>query len=481
MRRVRMTGAVARAALGLTLGGSIACTGPSLDVPQAPGSSWAFALEPGDSLTATPVVFRGRLRHAPTPGEPWLFAGELSSYYVRALKSGELPTALRERVVPLRYWQEADDCVLQPLAPLEPGASYTLGWTGVGAVQALRTASDGPAPLRRLFPPPGRPQLAASVQCGMPAAAASADLRLEPGELELAQDQAWLREAAPGCSLLTATTPLEAPSVAPPAVAGALLDPSPWLPSIGSAASACARGQPLLDACIEADDDRVRVTPRREDQLWLLRKPALGLVVAPAGASSLLLRDVEPSAALELEGAVLTSSGQRDDFTLSLLLGPRRRHVVLNEVLANPLRAEASGEWIELVNDSARPARLGGLWLEDTSGHVPLPAVELGPFELALLVAPGFRAAAPDVPVASGTHVLELPTLGERGLANSGETLMLVGAEGVVSRFPALSAEHAGVSWARRTPDAPDDLASSFAEHAKPGASPGAPNAFDDP
>jgi hypothetical protein len=452
-----------------------------LDVPQPPGSSWTFALEPSASLSAAPVVFRGRLRHAPTDGEPWLFAGELSSYYARALKSGEPPTALRERAVPLRYWQEADDCLLQPLVPLEAGAGYTLGWTGVGVVQALRTASDGPLPLRRLFPPPGRPQRAASVQCGMPAAAASADLRLEPGELQLAQDQAWLGEAAPGCSLLTATAPLQAPSVAPPAVAGALLDPSPWLPSVSPAAAACARGQPLLDACIEADDDRVHIEPRSEDQLWLLRRPTLGLVVAPAGASSLLLRDVEPSASVTLEGVVLTSSGQRDDFTLSLQLGAPRRHIVLNEVLANPLRAEASGEWIEIVNDSARPAPLDGLWLEDTSGHVPLPRAELGPFELALLVAPGFRAAAPDVPVLSGARVFELPSLGERGLANSGETLLLVGAEGVVSRFPALPFAHPGVSWARRTPDAPDDLASSFAENARPGASPGAPNTFDAP
>jgi hypothetical protein len=77
--------------------------------------------------------------------------------------------------------------------------------------------------------------------------------------------------------------------------------------------------------------------------------------------------------------------------------------------------------------------------------------------------------------------VLELPSLGERGLANSGEALLLVGAEGVVSRFPALTAAHPGVSWARRTPDAPDDLTSSFAEQGRPGASPGKPNLFDSP
>jgi hypothetical protein len=236
-----------------------------------------------------------------------------------------------------------------------------------------------------------------------------------------------------------------------------------------------------LGACLEEDDDRVRITPLAEDQLWLLRKPALGLVVAASGASSLLARELAPGASLTLEGSVLNSSGQRDDFTWPLQLGPARRHVVLNEVLANPLRAETTGEWLEIVNDSAHPVQLAGLWLEDTSGHVPLPSAELSPFELALLVAPGFHAALPDVVVPAGTRVLELPSLGERGLANSGETLLLVGAEGVVSRFPAFHAEHAGVSWARRTPDAADDQASSFALHAGPGASPGAPNTFDEP
>jgi hypothetical protein len=315
----------------------------------------------------------------------------------------------------------------------------------------------------------------------MPAEATGTELRLEPSELALVQDPDWLRAIAPGCSVLATSAALEAASVAPPAVAGALLDPSPWLPTTRTTVPRCEEGQPLYEACLEPQDDRIRITPLVEDQLWLLRKPSPRLVVAPAGQQTLLLRDELPGTGLILEGSLLTSSGRRDDFKLSMQLGPARRHVVLNEVLANPLRDEASAEWVEILNDSARRVPLAGLWLEDTTGHAPLPTAELEPGELALLVAPGFRAAAPDVLVPASTRVLELPSLGERGLANSGETLLLVGEEGVVSRFPALNAEHPGVSWARRTPDAPDDQVSSFAEQARPGASPGEPNTFDSP
>jgi hypothetical protein len=315
----------------------------------------------------------------------------------------------------------------------------------------------------------------------MPDGAASTELQLEPSELPLLQDPDWLRPIAPGCTVLSTSATLEAASVAPPAVAGALLDPSPWLPTIRTTVPRCARGQPLYDACLEPQDDRISITPLVEDQLWSLRKPSPHLVVAPAGQQTLLLRDELPETGLILEGSVLSSSGRRDDFKLSMQLGPAQRHVVLNEVLANPLRDEASGEWVEILNDSARPVLLGGLWLEDTTGHAPLPMAELEPGELALLVAPGFHGTAPDVPIPPRTRLLELPSLGERGLANSGEALLLVGEEGVVSRFPALNAEHPGVSWARRTPDAPDDLASSFAEQARPGASPGEPNTFDSP
>jgi hypothetical protein len=140
---------------------------------------------------------------------------------------------------------------------------------------------------------------------------------------------------------------------------------------------------------------------------------------------------------------------------------------------------EPASEWIELVNDSDSPVPLGGLWLEDATSRSALPSESLGPRERVLLVAAGFRPSALDAPLAPGTRVLTLEALSARGLSNSGEALLLVGPEGIVSRFPALAAPHAGRSLARRSLDGADDEPATFGEHGGAGASPGASNSFD--
>jgi hypothetical protein len=152
----------------------------------------------------------------------------------------------------------------------------------------------------------------------------------------------------------------------------------------------------------------------------------------------------------------------------------------LNEVLANPAGPESSSEWIELYNDGSEPVELEGFELRDTGGVVALPPGRLAKAEHLLLVRRGFAPDLElDVSPERGTRTLELEALGESGLANGGELLRLSDPSGrVLSRFPALKASVAGVSLARRTPDAPDGEASSFGPHAAPGASPGAPNAL---
>jgi hypothetical protein len=227
-------------------------------------------------------------------------------------------------------------------------------------------------------------------------------------------------------------------------------------------------------------DDRLHVTPVARDLLFALEQPPGVVLAARAGARALLLRGLSPNTALTLVGSVLSSAGELQAFHSRLTTAPPRRHLVLNEMLANPLGPEPDSEWLELVNDSERPASLSGLWLEDASGHVPLPDAELLPGELALLVSERFRASALDVPVAEGARLLKVSSLSSHGLSNAGEALLLVGQEGVISRFPLLAAGHAGRSIARRTPDAADDDAAAFAEHAGRGASPGAPNVLAD-
>lgn len=468
------------AALGAAAWCAAACGGPSLDRP-APPAAVVASFEPEAAQDAVPLVFRARLQGGADRGEPWLLKDELSDYYERALRRGELPEVLHTRAVPLRYWRDGSDWLVQPLAPLESGASYSLALRGLGQVTLLR-AAEGAPPLTRFFPVAGRPKHRFALICGLQVPPRLSDLVLEPGAVPLRLSRGAPASPTEGCVGLHVDAPLAEAVVAPPSLGGELLEPSAFLPDAplaSTVASRCPRGQLAFGACLEILDDRLLVTQLDGDALWLLSEPQSTKVAAVALTPTLLLRGLAPSSELLLSGEVVTSSGRVSSVQLHLTTQHERSHVLLNEVLANAVGPEPASEWIELVNDSERPASLEGLWLEDASGHVALPPEELAPGEFALLVGSGFQPSGLDVPLPAAARLIELGSLGQRGLSNSGEPLMLVGASGVVSSFPALPAPHAGRSLARRTLDAPDDQSLSFCEHAGPGASPAAPNTCD--
>lgn len=447
-------------------------------MPSAPSVTPRLELSPDVSVDAVPTLFRARLRQAPAAGEPWLFRGVLSDYYQRAVARGDLPSALRERASPLRYWREQGDCWLQPVNWLVADETYTLAFVGIGRLQVLHTQAGEERRAFRLFPPPDSSKHHVAVLCNAGDMPEAARLTLEPGGVPLVVRSGMAGQALPDCVTLSADRPLSDSAVSPPNWGIALLEPSAWLPFPKAVSAFACAGTHRYGACLEALDDRILVTPETGDQLWLLEgEPP---VVARALSRTTLLRKLSPETSVTLNGSVLTSDGTLDAVSLALTTGPARRHLVLNEVLANPLGAEASGEWIELLNDSERAVSLAGLWLEDSSGRVALPGEQLASGEIALLVSAGFSPSSLDVAFPDGARLLVLPSLGSRGLSNTGEPLALVGEEGIVSRFPQVAASHAGRSIARRSPDAADDLAASFAEHGGPGASPGAANSFEE-
>jgi hypothetical protein len=465
--------------LGAAIGSG--CAGPSLDVPELGEARLRAEFEPATADGFVPLVFRARLRAAPASGKPWLFRGEVSEYYARALKRGELPTALHERAIALRFWHDADDCWLQPLDWLEPDATYTLAFTGSGVVQVLLAQAAGERPARRVFPPIGSHKYRVSVWCDLADEGPWSPLTLEPGSIAVRAAAGIAGYANPGCATLHVEGALTEAVVAPPLFAGAAFEPSPWLAApqaVGAPPVTCAAGVPFFGACLEVLDDRLLVTPMAQDLLFALTAPRPVVQAARAGTRGLLLRGLPPNSQVELIGSVLSSAGAHEPLRATFTTGPARRHVVLNEVLANPAGPEPDAEWLELVNDSDRPTSLSDLWLEDSSGHVRLPDAVLGPGEIALIVGDGFRTSGVDVPVPDGVRLLRVPSLGARGLSNQGEGLLLVGPEGVVSRFPLLPAPHAGQSLARRTLDGSDDDRAGFAEQSV-GATPGAPNVFD--
>lgn len=463
----------------LVVGG---CAEPALDMSYADRIALGFELQPPAAPGHAPAVFRGRLVGARVDSAPWLFQGELSAYHAGALRRGSVSANLAERAVPLRFWRDARGLWLQPLRWLEPRAVYTLAATGHGVVQRLEIAPDEAPRATRLFPPPGRAKRGSAVLCALQPVGAELPqaVTLEPGAIPARVSPGVFGAPEPSCMTLSVDA-VDGSVVAPPELGGLQLDPSPFEPpsALDDEAPGCGAALEVAGACLEVADDRAFITPRQDDALWLMQRPERRVVVARAGERTPLLRGLAAGAMLELRGEAFDSAGAGVPVRLGVVTLPPRRHVVLNEVLANAAGAEPESEWIEVVNDSHRAAELAGLWLEDGGGSFPLPDAVLEPGEIALLVGRGYRRSGLDVAFAEGARVLELPALGARGLSNSGEPLLLVGEEGIVSRFPALPATRAGRSIGRRAVDAADDDPRSFAHHGAPGASPGAPNSFE--
>jgi hypothetical protein len=471
---------LAKVVVVVALASALGCGGPSLDVPGRQDTPWSLELDPSREDGSVPLTFRGRIRMAPASGAPWLIQGELSDAQERALRRAEVSQALRERAIPLRYWRAAEDAFMQPLLWLRAGESYTLAWEGLGVLTTFEAASDGARPATQLLPSAGRPKHRLVVVCDLLDTSKLEAITLEPGGVALQPLPEMIGVPRTGCVTLSAASPLSVAAVSPPLIGGSLLDPAPWLPATSAEPPPVPPCEGVATArdCLDVQDDRIFITPGVEDELWLLERPERALVELRAGRRTLLVRGLEPETSIELRASVLSAESGLDRARLSLTTAPARRHLVLNEVLANPLGPENGGEWIELWNDSDRSAWLGDLWLYDSGGRIALPDIELDPGELALLVGDAFQPSASDVPVPPGVRVVRMASLGTRGLSNSGEALLLVGPEGTLSRFPGLVAKTAGHSMARRTPDAADDDDEAFAEHADPGASPGAPNEF---
>jgi hypothetical protein len=102
------------------------------------------------------------------------------------------------------------------------------------------------------------------------------------------------------------------------------------------------------------------------------------------------------------------------------------------ELLINPAGPEGTQEYVEIRNLGDRPFPLAGVRLEDDAGGDELPAFELQPATVALVVPALFdpQSAADPAP-AAGTPLLRIEgRLGRDGLRQSGEVVRLVGPGG---------------------------------------------------
>jgi hypothetical protein len=459
---------------------------------RGPAGVPTVSVEPTGSLDLAPGVLRLRVAGGAKRSalsDYRFFSGELSAYHLGRIRSRELPSTLLERELPVLAWVEKNDVLVAPLRSLASG-TYSLATPELGLAAEVTVDGALVPILERLWPPPEAASGGgAMVFCGDAASGA------EPGQVEL-EPSGISASVARGLDangafsercvrvepdlLVEAGVPL-----LPPALVGSVaLEPrllvvSNDAPELG----ACTPPEIALGPiCGAIDDDRIELRASGAPAFVAFEAPA-PLLGAVGPGRSLVLRGFEPSSRARVTGLAFDALGERLAIDVAVEMAPRRPHLVLNEVLANPVGAEAEGEWIEIANDGSHPASLGGFVLDDAIEPVALPAEELEPGRMLLLVSKGY-APDPELDLVppEGVAVVRVARLGRNGLANAGELLRLRDPDGnVVSRFPARQAPAPGQSVGRKTPDAPDAESASFGNHAPPGASPGEPNSLEEP
>ena len=469
------------------------CGCAALDVGQPPvRPRTEVTVEPLGDLDAAPSVLRLRVQGAAgrsALAEFRLFSGHLTSYYLRRLKARELPETLEARAIGVVAWTDGGDVVVAPTQAL-PSGVFSLATPELALVAEVTVLADLVPWVPRRWPPTSAVEgTGLAIFCGDGVAAANAETVTlapsnTPGDVRPGVDD----HGAFGDSCL-AVVPHEASVTGaltlPPALVGGVgLEPLPLLLAAPAASTTvCPDGELVLGpACASVDDDRIRWRASGGPSLWALETPVRTLASVEPG-SSYVTKGLAPNSRVSLRATALDVAGVSHTLDRELMTGERHAHVVINEVLSNPAGTEASSEWIELANDGSDGVELEGFVLRDAGGAVTLPASYLGPGELALLVADPFAPdGALDVLPRAGTRLVRVPKLGTDGLANGGELLRLTDASGrLLSTFPAVPAREAGVSVARRAPEAPDDDSEAFGVHAAPGASPGAPNVLAEP
>lgn len=451
---------------------------PTIDI-QRP----VVTIDPPAPLDSIPSVARLEVRGLTLPPAALaLFSGELSDYYESELRNGKVPTSLRERQIAGEAWfdAKADRTTFAPSSALGQGEEYTLAILGSRPLATLRVDGDAGVPFAaRVWPPHEWPKGGGRwVFCG--------DVHDVPHDVETLFDPGGISARGnPGVDSVGTmdlgclrvepeSNPGTGVGVPPPRLAGVALDPASVDFVVGAAPSPepCADGETALGAaCARVLDDRALLRVAREPALLALDIQGQATLRVLLPGAPVVVAGLASSAHLSVHGTSTDLAGAETAFSVELVTARAMPHVVLNEVLANPIGAEPAQEWIEIVNDGSVAVELGGFVLELSDESFELPRASLPPQAFALIVAESYELAdGRDVPPAPGTRILRLPRL---GLSNSGETLTLRAQDGsVVSLFPPFPPPGAGVSIARREPSSPDS-AKSFGPHATPGSSPG--------
>lgn len=454
--------------------------------PPEPDTEPHAVLEPDAPFDAASRVVR--IRVVPAEGaladasRALFVKGHVGPAHVRQVQNFDVSEALSERVLAALTWADDDgSIVIAPGIALEPGVTYgVLSGDPPLGVDLRATAADSAAFLHKVWPPVNA--LGAgpfAIFCGdQPLAAPPSRVELDPGGVSGALARGVYLGMSPSCLRLDLLdAPEEAPGLVSPALVALAdgsqirLDPAPIMPVPSEAASpieplSCAPEEIAFGpGCARVADDRLLIATPDAPVFWALRSPTLGDVRRVTAASEpWVLLGLSPASHLDIKLLAMDVSGAAAPYSLEVLTAPPMPHVVLSEVLANPLGPEPDQEWVELYNDGLAAADLTGYVLADIGGKTALPAALLEPGAFALVVNESFVLDDEIDPApVKGTTLLRVPELGNDGLKNDGEPLKLLAADGtVLSRFPIAPKPKAGQSVARVSPSAPDGDAGSF-------------------
>lgn len=419
-----------------------------------------------------------------------LFSGSLSEYYERRIQERDLPESLLERQVPVLTWRGDGTAWLGNTEALAVGQRYSLAEAGYGLLKEFDVSLAPPALMSRVWPPPGVVGPLA-IYCGLRLSQPLTGL-LEPSDSPYEAvpgvrgpddrpEQALLAEDCATLRILEGRA--AGPQLSPLQIDGVWLDVAQLeyvrdAPTIDATRLDCGAGElEFGPGCAAIADSYVRIT-RAPDQLWVLRSEAG--VQRASGPSPVVVRGLVPQTDYTFQLTVVSAAGEVARFEPTLRTTAPSARLVISELMANPNGPEPGQEWIELVNIGSVSAELEGLVLQDGGGESALPPWTLEPGAHVLLVTSAFDPSYPfDVNPGPDTALVVLESLGRSGLSNAGEPVLLRDASGrVLTGVPPLKQDKPGYSVARRAPELAD-LATSFGQHAAPGASPGAPNQVD--
>lgn len=465
---------------------------PSADPPaeMVEPSSDPIHVEPAAPLDAVPPVLWIRVEMPVDPDRIVLVHGHAGSAQVSQVRRGEISKTLRAQLVPMAIWSEdppADaegaaalgSVVVAPTEALLPGEEYTLITGEPARATTLHIVDEDPRPiLARVWPPPGASATAGyAVWCGedaLPPIDQHLDLapeglhgRILRGVVDGDGGERCLRYEG-----RVAPELIDPHGQPPPSVSAGdrlfRLDPRPiegGAPGHPISPLDCDASEiPFGPGCALVADDRLTVRAPAAPVLWAIAGAGIDRVLVTGEGESFALTGLPPASTATLDVVSVDDRGDSSRVVFTFATLASMPHLILNEVLANPLGPEPRQEWVEIYNDGSLPAELGGHVLIDVGGETALPSGTLLPGGFALIVNEAFidddgLDPAPE----PGSLVVRVPKLGHGGLSNAGEPLSLIDPNGaVISRSPVGPKTKAGMSLARLTPAAPDAQEGSF-------------------